>query len=156
HRDVRELPRQRDPASAVLSVRHQLRQDDRAGAQRAAAVPVRAVQRAESGDLRRTAVREQSDQLAVRIDRSYRRPAVELPGLRAARVKAAVLRFAAPGGKYEFGSRKSAARSLVSSFCLRPFAFLLRPSSSPLLRHRPPGRQNTWTDLTPSLQQLLE
>src|SRR5206468_9946854 len=88
---VRGLPRQHDPAPAVLSVRHQLREDDAPGGQHAAAAAVRAVQRAEPGGVRRAAVREQPDQFAVRDDRSQRRAAVELPALRAGRDQAVVL-----------------------------------------------------------------
>src|SRR5262249_56814429 len=90
-----ELPRRPDPASAVLPVRHELREDDADLEGRAPAAAGRAVQRAEPGDLRRTAVREQRDECALRLDRPQRGAAVELPAVRSAGVEAAVLRRAA-------------------------------------------------------------
>src|SRR5262249_4379565 len=114
-----ELPRRSDPASAVLSVRHELRQDDADHEERAPAAARRAVQRAESGDLRRAAIREQSDERAVRLDRSQRRTTVELSSVRTAGTEAAVLRRAAPAlARRSAMSAKAAAALLVASLGL--------------------------------------
>ena len=69
--------------TAVLSVRHQLREDDATERQAEAPDPVRAVQRLESGRVRRAAVRQQPDRSLVRDDRPDEHPAIELPALRA-------------------------------------------------------------------------